>query len=833
MLVLVALLPMLVWAGGLTMWNATQERRAIETGLEQAVEALTLATDQSVRLTVEALSTLALSRNLATANYAGFRTQAEQLVARHPEWLNVVVVGPTGRQMVNTARSSGSPLPNMDSPAFGPAREAYRSALASGMPVISDLFRGPIHGRHMVAVAVPVVGRDGRATHVLMAGLRPDALADLLHHSDVPEGWVAGLLDRGQVMVARTMGHDQLIGHPAPDWYQDAVRGDPKGIVTGRSMHGPDLTYAFHRSSYTGWTTVFGAPNEVFAGHQRHVLILTAGFGALLLLVSLGLALWTARRILRPVRALSATAAPFVPQGKPGSGAYPVTELSDLHRALDGLAVALAESEARFKAVFAVAPVMLFVLDEDARYVEVNHTWLRVMGFARDEVIGRRPWDFQTAESAAGGGEVTLPAFLRQGALDDVPAGYVTKSGEVRDVLVSLRAERDRDGTTRRTIGAMRDVTEQRRIEKALNAAIEEAERANNAKTRFLAAASHDLRQPLQALSLYLGVLEAKLGDGERRLLGAVGQCVDSLSGLLNDLLDVARLDAGTITPKVEAVAVSQLMERVAASWGIQAEAKGLRLVVRPCGAVVRTDPALMERVLSNLVANAVRYTDRGRVVVGCRRVGAGEVRLEVWDTGVGIPEDRLGDIFEEFRQLGNPERRRDKGTGLGLAIVRRVTGLLGHPVSVRSRPGKGSVFAVRLPLTAAAAASPPTAVPAGRSRRILVVEDEIHVRSALELVLGGLGHEVAAGETVDEALARLGARRPELVIADYRLGGGATGVEAIRRVRALHGAELPAVVLTGDTDPAIIRRIAGEGLRVLHKPLQVEALRGFLGEVA
>ena len=832
MLVLVALLPMLVWAAGLTLWNTAQERRAVEQGLEETVKALTLATDQSVRLTVEALSTLALSRNLAIGNYAAFQSQAEKLVERHPEWLNVVAVDVSGQQLVNTIHPYGSPLPSLDAPRFGPARDAFLATRDTGKPTVSDLFVGPVHGRHVIAVAVPAPGPDGRVGHVLMAGLLPSQLAEMLRQSDIPDGWVAGLIDRDQTMIARSLGHERFVGQPALDWFRRATRGTDKGVVTGRSLHGPALTFAYNRSSYTGWMTVFGAPDGIFTGYHRHLLVLTAGFGVILLAVSLGLALWTARRILHPVRALTVAAHPFVPAAKADGHAYAVTELNDLHRALDGLAASLAESEARFKAVFAVAPVMLFVLDEEARYVEVNDTLLKVLGFGQGELIGRQPWDFQTADSSTYGREIVLPAFLREGAVDDGPASYVTKEGEVRDVLVSLRAERGPDGSIRRTIGAMRDVTEQRRIEKALNAAIEEAERANDAKTRFLAAASHDLRQPLQALSLYLGVLDGRLGTAERPLLEAIGQCTDSLSALLNDLLDVARLDAGTIVPKVEAVPIRPIMERVAASWDIQAQAKGLTLTVRACGAVVRTDPALLERVLSNLVANAVRYTDAGRVLVGCRRI-AGELRLEVWDTGIGIPADRMDDIFEEFRQLGNAERRRDKGTGLGLAIVRRITGLLGHPISVRSVPGKGSVFAIRLPLAEANGTTEPRPVVESRPRSILLVEDEVHVRGALELVLGGLGHHVTAGETVDEALGRLGGQRPELVIADYRLGGGATGVEAIQRVRALFGADLPAVVLTGDTDPAVIRRIAGERLRLLHKPLQVEALRGVLGEVA
>jgi signal transduction histidine kinase len=450
------------------------------------------------------------------------------------------------------------------------------------------------------------------------------------------------------------------------------------------------------------------------------------------------------------------------------------------------------------------------------------------------EALGHTPWEFHTSASAAAARQVAREEFLGEGALDRFPAQYVTKAGEVREVLVSLRADRDADGRIVRTIGAVLDVTERRRAEAGLARAVEEAERANDAKTRFLAAASHDLRQPLQALSLYLGVLKARLQGREEQVMEAVGQCVESLTGLLNDMLDVARLDAGVISPKLADIPVSRLLERVAAAWRIQAEAKGLRLRVVPSSKVVRTDPALMDRVLSNLVANAVRYTARGSILVGCRPVGEDQVRIEVVDTGIGIPADKLDEIFEEFRQLGNPERRRDKGTGLGLAIVRRIADLLGHRVEVRSRSGRGSVFAVTLPMAGQCSLEEAAQESAdNHARRILVVDDEELVRRALEMVLAEMGHQVETAETVEEALRVSRRRRPELVIADFRLAGGTTGIDAIRAVRANCGAALPAVVLTGDTDPATIRRIVDEGLDLLHKPLRIEALKGFLKRVA
>ncbi|MGE5475876.1 MAG: ATP-binding protein [Bacteroidales bacterium] len=572
----------------------------------------------------------------------------------------------------------------------------------------------------------------------------------------------------------------------------------------------------------------------LLSGGASATLGITAGFGVVVLGASVVLALALARRILRPVQALTAIAQPLLHEQGTPARVFGIAELDALYQALDVLSGELAKTQERFLSFFSAAPVMLFVLDGDNRLVAVNQAWTHTLGYGDQEVLGRQPWEFHTAASAEHVQQSAWPQYLRDGALDRLPGQYVTKAGEVREVLVSLRADRDEDGRIVRTIGAIQDVTELRRAEAGLARAVDEAERANDAKTRFLAAASHDLRQPLQALSLYLGVLKARLQGREEQVMEAVGQCVESLTGLLNDMLDVARLDAGVITPKLADVPVNRLLERVVAAWRIQAEAKGLQLRVVASTAVVHTDPALMDRVLSNLVGNAVRYTEQGRILVGCRRVAGDQLRIEVLDSGIGIPADKLGEIFEEFRQLGNPERRRDKGTGLGLAIVRRIADLLGYRLTVRSQAGRGSVFAISLPAAQMCSIEhAASAAQAEHARRILVVDDEALVRNALELVLADMGHQVDSAETVEEALRQSRAHNPELVIADFRLAGGTTGIDVIRAVRQSCGRELPAVVLTGDTDPATIRRIVGEGLHLLHKPLRLEALRGFLKQVA
>lgn len=324
------------------------------------------------------------------------------------------------------------------------------------------------------------------------------------------------------------------------------------------------------------------------------------------------------------------------------------------------------------------------------------------------------------------------PALTRRGLpLADIVAcgvGRVTPIGGAEEVMDDeltrirqgqpYRIERRRpDGTILEVIGrpladggfvaTYADITEEVQAKRQLETAKFTAEQANEAKSRFLAAASHDLRQPLQALCLYLEVLQQKLPPTAVPIMGQIQICVGSLNELLADLLDLSKLDAGVVLPKMMDVSLAEVLDRVVACYIGVAREKGLRLRVVACDTHIRSDATLFERIVANLVSNAVRYTQSGGVVVGCRR-HQGRLWLHVCDSGIGIPDDKLDLIFEEFRQLANPERSREKGTGLGLAIVRKTARLLGMEVRVTSRLGKGSSFAVSLPERTASPDSPP-----------------------------------------------------------------------------------------------------------------------------
>lgn len=375
------------------------------------------------------------------------------------------------------------------------------------------------------------------------------------------------------------------------------------------------------------------------------------------------------------------------------------------------------------------------------------------------------------------------------------------------------------------------------RANRQLGRARADAEAAGRSKSMFLAAASHDIRQPVQSLVLLVGALGRKLKDHPAQsYVTQLERSLDALRLLLDGLLDISRLDAGVVEPQVRATSVGDLLDRLRRDYAPRARDEGLDLRVVACSCWVLTDPALLERILRNLIENALRYTPSGRVLVGCRRRGTA-LRFEVHDTGIGIaPQDR-GAVFEEFFQVGNPERDRDKGLGLGLAIVRRLCGLLGHRLSLRSEVGRGSCFAVEVPRAAAAdmagrgAGDAQEVAP--RATTVLVVDDEEMVRDAVRLMLIDWGCTALVASDADEALAALDAAEhpPDVVIADYRLRGGRTGLDAIRQVRSHLRRQVPAVLLTGDTAPERIMEATRGGHVILHKPISHHDLRRALDD--
>ncbi|MTH77615.1 ATP-binding response regulator [Paracoccus aestuariivivens] len=435
--------------------------------------------------------------------------------------------------------------------------------------------------------------------------------------------------------------------------------------------------------------------------------------------------------------------------------------------------------------------------------------------------------------------------FLR---IDDTEARRVEKLTRISDVLVeridrleetrgsawsmfqaAVALEQEVQARTRDLEKALADLSERNR-ELAVARAF--AEEANRSKTRFLRAASHDLLQPLSAAKLFLSALQdTQLDEFQSELSQRLGGAFESVEELMHAVLDISRLDSQRIEFQKKPVDLGEMFQRLGAEYAPVAEAKGLRLKLAPTSAVVESDPTFLRRIAQNLISNAIKYTDHGGVLVGARKRGE-SVWLEIFDTGIGIAAHDRARIFDEFHRISRDGGA--PGMGLGLSIVRRACAKLGHPIAMDSEPGRGTVFRVSLPLIAPASQPRPTAMPLSgpclRGRVALVIENDAAMRRALQLVLQdrlGMVARVTGGTA--EALAEMGDDPPDVVIADYNLDNGDTGLRAIRALHQAAGQSIPAIIITARRDPEIGRAGLEMGALVLEKPLRPDDLQATL----
>ena len=380
------------------------------------------------------------------------------------------------------------------------------------------------------------------------------------------------------------------------------------------------------------------------------------------------------------------------------------------------------------------------------------------------------------------------------------------------------------------------DITDRKHVARALQTAQESSDAANAAKSRFLAAASHDLRQPLQTLKLLHGLL-GKNPDAEKRanLVVRLGETVTAMSSMLNTLLDINQIDSGIVHPELSDFPIDEMFDRLKAELTYQAEADQLSFHVVPCSLVIHSDQRLLEQMIRNLISNAFKYTRHGKVLLGCRRV-EGSVSIEVWDTGIGIPEGELNAIFDEYHQLDNAARERSRGLGLGLPIVQRLGKLLGHTTRVRSVLGKGSMFAINITRRPGAEARHDDAAPvidvpiaplAPRAGTILLVEDDPDIAELLEQFLISEGHRVTREKDGVDALAHIehAALQPDLLLTDYNLPNRLSGTQLAGKMRELLRLDLPVIVLTGDISTNALQNIALEHCTHVSKPVKLDVL--------
>ena len=500
--------------------------------------------------------------------------------------------------------------------------------------------------------------------------------------------------------------------------------------------------------------------------------------------------------------------------------------------------MALRASEERYRGIVEDQTELVCRFRPDMTITFTNPAYAAYFGEKPEALVGRNLLDHVPPEMQAGVTDY-LASLTPEAPVARSEWRSTGPDGETTWHIWTTRGFFGADDAPVEFQGVGTDISELKRTEEALVLAKARAEQASRVKSQFLAAASHDLRQPLQTIGALLGVL-SKLTTGEQatRAIRALGEAQRSMAILLDTLLDINRLEVGADAPELGDFPIAELLDLLFGEFEPLAREKGIELRVVRSELIVHSDFGFLKQLVQNLVSNAAHHTPGGRILIGCRRSGP-DVRIEVWDTGIGIAADQLDRIFEEFYQIGNVARQRDRGFGLGLAIVRRVADLLGHPITVRSTPGKGSVFSVTVPRGAAQRPAPVTGSAEKSDSEVtgallLVIEDDAAVLEALEMMLTLEGFRVAAATNSADALGQMASTEelPAAIIADYRLPDGETGLDAVRRVRQRAGQEIPAVILTGEllrTETAVIEQA---GLALLRKPVMPNELLTLLRSV-
>ena len=494
----------------------------------------------------------------------------------------------------------------------------------------------------------------------------------------------------------------------------------------------------------------------------------------------------------------------------------------------------LRESEERYRSLFDKAGDGILILSREGEIVAANEAFARMHGYSRQEIMNMRLEDLLAAETFRVAPERW--ARILAGELLTVEVEHRHREGHVFPVEISASVISSGNETHMQFF--YRDVTQRKRTEAALLAANQEAEGANRAKTRFLAAASHDLRQPVQAINLFLDALAQTALSGEQKeMLGYLGLSVRGLRELLNALLDISQLDAGVVKPEVAQISAANLLRELETEFAHIAYGKGLRLrLFARQGLSFDSDPNLLLRALRNVIGNAIKYTENGGILI-CARARGAQVVFQVWDTGVGIAPEHIGRVFDEYFQIGNQARDRTKGIGLGLSIVERLIRLINGAIRCRSVPGRGSVFEISLPLVRARLAGARVWLPEADAdsatiaaqrflgRRVVLIEDDHLVAKAIEQALGRLGVTVVSFFNAEEALASSESACADLYISDFRLPGGMDGIELLDAIQRRSAQPINAVLMTGETALNQIELSASCSWKVLYKPVDLQAL--------
>ncbi len=490
-------------------------------------------------------------------------------------------------------------------------------------------------------------------------------------------------------------------------------------------------------------------------------------------------------------------------------------------------------TDSLFRQLLESAPDAMVIIDEDGKIAIVNCRAEAMFGYERADMLGQ-PVEMLLPARLRDAHAAHRSKFARNPRLRPMGQGQelVARAEDGSEFPVEISLSPVSTGEHRFISSVIRDVTERKRMEDDIIAARHEAERANKANSAFLAAASHDLRQPVQALSLLNGALRRTITD-ERALemVDSQQHSLTAMTNLLNSLLDISRLDAGAVTPECEDFPIQRLIDRLSDEFARQAQHAGLEFSAGSSAAVINSEPNLLDEIIQNFVSNAIRYTESGSVRMECEE-SDGVFTLKVIDTGIGIAEDQLGEIFREFHQCKAPGASKE-GFGLGLAIVKRLSDLLGLRLRVESKLGEGSCFSISLPTVAGTADHAEdqelvSEAPHGSgSGLVILIEDDVNVANAWGLLLEAEGYRVAMAASASETHALLEHvdETPALLISDFHLLDGSTGVEAVSVIREHFASEIPAFIVSGDTSKVVKDARLLDNCTLMCKPIDTNRL--------
>ena len=836
-----ALLPLVVFSALITgvLWKTQQSAQDLR--FSERVKGMSIALDRELLGSMRVLEILARSASLDTEDLAIFYARARRVRDQEKGWQTIILAEASGREVFDVRRPFGSPLRQRVD------RATLQQAIRARRPIVSRLLEGPGPGEFRTFIGVPVASREG-IQYVLLAELDAASWLSFLQTYPVAADATMTLLDQDGHIIARTLDNARWVGKSAAPDLRERSRESTLAAYRTTGLEGERLYSAHSRSAVSGWTMATGVPVAAVNSVLWKSTLLTAGGVVLAIALAGGLALLLSRNAARPISALARLSSAFSGGSSPppDERGLRISEVDEVARVLHQAAADRRVNEARFEVLAQLAPAGLFQTDAGGGYVYVNDQWCAITGISRQHATGAgwvdalheddrervtRHWDDAIKLQC----DFATEYRLRQ------------TGGEERWVTAQARPVRNWRDTVVSHVGFITDTTDLKRVAERreelmerIQAARMAAESASHAKDEFFGVVSHELRNPLNSIQLWLEVLRPRAGDHPQiaRALEFIKRAADTQTKLIDDLLDVARIEAGKLRMEVVTVPLGPILTAALDSVRLAVAAKGITLELRLAegSQAVTGDSSRLQQVASNLLSNAIKFTPKGgKVEVSLGRTDS-HARLIVKDDGEGIAPEFLPHIFERFRQADTSSSRTAPGLGLGLSIARQLVELHGGRIWAESPgKGKGATFFVELPLAPAIAV---LAESRGRDDdkqtapvqglRLLVVEDEPGAREALASLLRSAGARVATAGSVGEALDLLERERFDVMVSDIGMPGQ-DGYDLIRQLRQRprdHGSRTPGIALTAYAGVDNERRALSAGYQMhLAKPIKPSVL--------